>query len=301
MVIKHFKTISEFHEFRNLPKPEHPLFSVICVDNIKQLCVNEPDGMVFPFFTIAFKRATNLKVKYGQHDFDFNEGVLSFSAPNRMISLSTHKEGEIKQSGWVICIHPDFLLNTNLSKGINEYDFWDYSYHEALFLSEKEELVITTAIKNILQEYQANIDRFSKSIILSHIEALLNYSNRFYNRQFITREKVNHQLLDRLEGILREYYKSDKRIVNGLPTVAYLAASLNISPKYLSGVLRILTGHGAQQYIHEKIISMAKEKLSGTTLSISEIAYELGFEHLHLSASYSKLKPPFLHLNFDNH
>lgn len=286
MSLKHFKTISEFHEFRNLPKPEHPLFSVINVDNVKHLNDDEPQSLVFHFYCIALKRVSNLKVKYGQQDFDFNEGVLSFSAPNQVLSLSANKHNEIKQSGWVIYIHPDFLWNTPLAKTIRQYDFWDYSLHEALYLSEKEEAIITGIIHNMLQEYQANIDRFSKSIVIAHIEALLNYADRFYHRQFITREKANHQVLERLEQLLADYYNDPNLASMGLPTVAYLAASLNISPKYLSGLLRVLTGHGAQQFIHEKLIEKAKEQLSTTNLSISEIAYQLGFEHLQ---SFSKL------------
>jgi len=244
-------------------------------------------SLVFDFYGIAVKRASNLQVQYGQQPFDFNEGIMSFMAPSQVTAISIKDINKpIKQSGWVLYIHPDFLWNTPLAKTIKQYDFWDYSLREALFLSEKEEATIAVIIQNIRQEYHSNIDKFSKNIIISHIEALLNYADRFYHRQFITREKANHEILERLETLLANYFNRDDLISKGLPTVAYLAAELNISPKYLSSLLKVLTGQNTQQHIHEKLIEKAKEKLSTTDLSISEIAYELGFEHLQ---SFSKL------------
>lgn len=285
--MKHFKTITEFHDFRDLPKPQHPLISVVDVATVKQTDKEEPTSMVLDFYAISVKRMHNVKVKYGQHPFDFNAGVMSFMSPGQVFNIAVdNKEEEVKRSGWVIYIHPDFIWNTSLAKTIKQYDFWDYSLHEGLFLSDKEEATILALIKTIEQEYYANIDKFSKSIIVSHIEALLNYGNRFYNRQFITREKVNHQILESLEKLLTDYFNHDDLISRGLPTVEYLAQSLNLSPKYLSSLLKSLTGQNTQQHIHEKLIEKAKEKLSTTNLGVGEIAYELGFEHL---ASFSKL------------
>jgi AraC-like DNA-binding protein len=186
----------------------------------------------------------------------------------------------------MLLIHPDFLWNTPLAKNIKQYEFFDYSINEALFLSEKEESIINNTIQNIQQEYHSNIDKFSQQIIISHIETLLNYAERFYHRQFITRKITNHKILNRLEDLLTEYFNSDDLIKKGLPTVQQLAQTLNVSPKYLSSLLKVLTGQTAQQHIHEKLIEKAKEKLSTTDLSISEIAYDLGFEH---SQSFSKL------------
>jgi AraC-like DNA-binding protein len=285
--MKHFKTISEFHEFRNLPKPQHPLISVIDVGTVMHLDNDEPINLTFDFYAISVKRMRNVKLKYGQHPFDFNEGIMYFMSPNQVFSIGVDNKDEIvERSGCVIYIHPDFIWNTPLAKTIKQYDFWDYSLNEALFLSEKEEAIIGTIIKNIEHECHSNIDKFSKNIIISHIETLLNYSDRFYHRQFITREKANHHMLERLENILTDYFKNDDLISKGLPTVAYVAQSLNLSPKYLSGLLKVLTGHNTQYHIHEKLIEKAKEKLSTTELSISEIAYDLGFKHLQ---SFSKL------------
>ena len=283
----HFKSISEFHEHVRLPKPQHPLISLIDVETVEQWDNDEPINMVLDFYAISVKRMHNVKVKYGQHPFDFNEGIMSFMSPGQVFSIGVDdKNEEVKRSGWVIYIHPDFIWNTPLATTIKKYDFWDYSLHEGLFLSEKEEATILAIIQNIRQEYHSNIDKFSKSIIISHIETMLNYADRFYNRQFITREKANHQVLERIEKLLSAYFDSNELTSKGLPTVSYLAEALNISAKYLSSLLKVLTGQNAQQHIHQKLIEKAKEKLSTTELSVSEIAYELGFEHLQ---SFSKL------------
>jgi len=283
----HFKTISEFHRYMGLPAPQHPLISVVDVGTVPHSRSEEMQQMVFDFYSISVKRMHNFKAKYGQHPFDFNEGIMSFMAPGQVFSIGIADKGkQAEKSGWVIYIHPDFIWNTPLAKTIKQYDFWDYSLHEALFLSEKEEATIAAIIRNIEQEYHSNIDKFSKSIIISHIEALLNYADRFYHRQFITREKANYLILERLEKLLTEYFENEDLVSKGLPTVGYIAQSLNISAKYLSSMLKVLTGQNTQQHIHEKLIEKAKEKLSTTDLSISEIAYELGFEHLQ---SFSKL------------
>jgi AraC-like DNA-binding protein len=285
--MKHIKTISEFHQFRELPKPEHPLISIIDVASVKQLTSDEPKALLLDFYVIAMKKVSGTKMKYGQHQFDFDEGVLSFMGPNQVFGITpTENEEKTEKSGWVLNIHPDFLWNTSLSGKINQYDFWDYSVNEALFLSDKEEATITSIILNIQQEYRSNIDKFSKQIIISQIESLLSYADRFYHRQFITREKLNHQILDRLETLVSDYFNSSDLINKGLPSVGFIAGALNLSPKYLSSLLKTLTGQNTQQYIHEKLIAKAKQKLSGTDLSVSEIAYQLGFEHLQ---SFSKL------------
>ena len=183
-------------------------------------------------------------------------------------------------------IHPDFLWNTALAIKIKQYEYFEYTVNEALLLSEKEERTVIGIIENIQQEYNSNIDNFSQDIIIAHLETLLNYVDRFYHRQFLTYKKVNHQLLDRFEKLLMDYFESVDVIHKGLPTVQYVSDTLNVSVSYLSRLLKTLTGQSTQQHIHDKLIEKAKEKLSTTELTISEIAYELGFEH---SQSFSKL------------
>jgi len=207
-------------------------------------------------------------------------------APNQVFTMEVEKSEKLKPSGWVILIHPDFIWNTTLAKTIKQYEYFDYSVNEALYLSAKEEEKIVDIITNIQQEYHDNIDKFSQDVIIAQLELLLTYADRFYHRQFLTRKKANHQILDRLEKILTEYFDSRVSLEKGLPTVQYIAGRLNISPNYLSGLLKVLTGQNTQQHIHHRLIEKAKEKLSTTSLSVSEIAYELGFEH---SQSFSKL------------
>jgi AraC family transcriptional activator of pobA len=284
--IERIKTISEFHRLRGLSQPEHPLISVVDYALINRPVDIGEINLIFDFYQISIKRGINAKLKYGQQEYDFDEGVMFFGAPNQVFKIQPNGNSTARRSGWILLVHPDFFWNTALAKTIKQYEFFGYSVNEALWLSRKEEAAINNIIQNIQQEYHSNIDKFSKQIIISQIESLLSYSDRFYNRQFITREKFNHQVLERLEKILTDYFNTDDLVSKGLPTVQYIAETLNTSPKYLSSLLKVLTGQSTQQHIHDRLIEKAKEKLSTTNLSVSEIAYELGFEH---SQSFSKL------------
>ncbi len=281
----HFKSISDFHRVRNLPQPKHPLVSIIELTSAV-LSEDEPRNIVFDFFAIALKSASGFKVKYGQESFDFDSGTMLFSAPGQVISFETTAKNVIEQSGWMLLVHPDFLWNTPLAQRIKQYDFFNYSVNEALFVSEEEKEILSTVFKNIKQESRSAIDTFTQEIIISQIETLLAYSERFYQRQFITRKKVNHQILTRLEEFLDNWFTDEKPLKNGLPTVNLVANELNVSPHYLSDLLRSLTGLNTQQHIHEKLINKSKELLSTTELTVSEIAYQLGFEQIQ---SFSKL------------
>ena len=279
------KNNQEFHRLAGLPKPEHPLISVVYYDAFRQKAIDSENNTVFDFYAISLKRSAKNKYRYGQQQYDFDDGVMFFMAPNQVFGINT-EENPVKPSGWMLLIHPDFLWNTSLAKTIKHYAYFDYEANEALFLSHKEEATINQIIQNIEKEYHSNIDKFSKQIIISQIETLLNYSDRFYNRQFITREKDNHQTLERLEKWLADYFNNEELSAKGLPTVQDISEALNVSVSYLSRLLKVLTGQSTQQHIHDKLIERAKEKLSTTNLSVSEIAYELGFEH---SQSFSRL------------
>jgi AraC family transcriptional activator of pobA len=280
------RTITEYHRVMGLPKPEHPLISVINFESVKRLPNDGSISLVFDFYSISLKRNFNAKMKYGQQQYDFDEGIMFFMSPGQVFGIEFDKEQEPKHSGWLLLIHPDFLWHTPLAKAIKQYEYFDYSANEALYLSEKEEATIINLVQNMEQEYRSNIDKFSQHIIIAQLELLLNYADRFYHRQFITRKITNHKILDRLEDILTAYFGGDNLSGKGLPTVQYIAEALNVSPGYLSGLLKTLTGQSTQQHIHDKLIEKAKEKLSVTNLSVSEIAYELGFEH---PQSFSKL------------
>ena len=279
------KTISEYHQLKGLDKPAHPLVSVIHLDEM-EIVTTTHTSWVFDFYSIALKRNFDYKVKYkyGQQTYDFDEGVMFFIAPNQVFSVQT--DSGYKLSGWMLLFHPDFLLQTILVKTIKQYDYFSYLANEALHLSGKEEKTIINIFKSVQQEYLSNIDKFSQPLIINQIELLLNFSDRFYNRQFITRKINNNIILTRLEELLAVYCNDDNLIEKGLPTVQTIAKNINLSPSYLSSLLKVLTGQSTQQHIQNKLIEMAKEKLSTTNLSVSEIAYELGFEH---SQSFSKM------------
>ncbi len=280
-----FRTISEFHRMMNLPKPQHPLITLVDLKSMGRL----PEGTysrVYDFYSISLKKNFHLAMLYGQQPHDFDEGVLHFMAPGQVITVTINKHQEHNPSGWMILFHPDLLWNTALAKTIKQYEYFGYAANEALHLSDREEAMISGIAKNIEHEYESNIDKFSLPVIIAQLELLLTYADRFYQRQFITRQVASHEILARLEVFLDNYFASGALIKQGLPTVTYTADALHVSPNYLSGLLKNLTGQSTQQHLHAKLIELAKAKLSTTTLSVSEIAYELGFEHL---ASFSKL------------
>lgn len=293
------RSITEFHRYNELPQPEHPLISVVDFALISAAKKHQPvRTIVGDYYTISVKRGLGGKMRYGQQEYDFDEGIMYFMAPGQLLQTSPPPEPGVEPSGWILLIHPDFLWGTSLAKTIKHYEFFEYSVSEALFLSDKEEATLNNIIANIKQEYHSNIDKFSQNIIISQIETLLNYSERFYQRQFITRKITNHKVIDRVEQILSDYFNNESMVVNGLPTVQYVADLLNISPKYLSSLLKVLTGQTAQQHIHEKLIERAKEKLSTTDLTVSEIAYALGFEHPQSFSKLFKLKTKLSPLEF---
>ncbi|MBL7932830.1 MAG: AraC family transcriptional regulator [Bacteroidia bacterium] len=283
--ILQFSSISDAHRAFGLPKPVHPLISLIdnSIHHIDITTLTHSHALAF--YKISYKPRHSGKLKYGQGYYDFDEGGLLFASPGQIIGH--HTESDINDcSQYTLLIHPDFLLNYPLAKNIKQYGFFSYSVNEALHWSDQEKEIILSIFKNIGTEINSRIDEFSQDVIISQIELLLNYSNRFYKRQFITRKAVHNEYLVRLETIFEEYFSDEKFFTNGLPTVQFLADKLNISPSYLSDMLRSLTGQNAQQHIHSKIIENAKIKLSATDLTISEIAYQLGFEH---PQSFSRL------------
>ena len=281
-----FSTITQYHRTMSLPKPEHPLISLVNMGSVTPPVTEGTFSLIFDFYSISLKRTHNIKYRYGQQASDFDEGVLFFMSPGQLFGIELEKGMTHRPDGWMILIHPDFLWNTALAKTIKQYEFFGYSVFEALHLSDKEETMLTSIVTNIQQEYNANIDKFSQNVIIAQLELLLTYAERFYQRQFITRKKANHEILTRLEDLLTSYFNNGTLAKQGLPSVTHIAETLNISPGYLSGLLKSLTGQSTQQHLHSKLIELAKEKLSTTNLSISEIAYELGFEHL---PSFSKL------------
>ncbi|QCR22319.1 AraC family transcriptional regulator [Pontibacter sp. SGAir0037] len=279
-----FASLSEAARAFGLREPQHPLIWMLGAESTRVIETNFPQPHVLSFYKISYKPRLSGRVKYGQHYYDFDEGGLLFAAPNQVIGHNEEHGGVC--STYTLLIHPDFLLTYPLAKKIKQYGFFSYSANEALHLSDKEKATIITIFTILEEELNSRIDDFSHDVIISQIELLLNYANRFYKRQFITRKTLSNDLLQKLEEILEDYFNSERSLNQGIPTVQFISEQLNMSPSYLSDMLRSLTGQNAQQHIHHKLIEKAKEKLSTTSLSVSEVAYELGFEH---PQSFSKL------------
>jgi len=267
-----------------LPEPNHPLITILGAESNAIVELGVPQTHVLNFYKISYKPRLSGRVKYGQDYYDFDEGGLLFAAPGQIIGADENHGGVYSQ--YTLLIHPDFFLSYPLAKKIKQYGFFSYSANEALHLSDREKHTIISIFEIIEEELNSRLDDFSQDVVISQIELLLNYANRFYKRQFITRKAVSNSLLQNLEEVLAEYFNNEKPQGQGIPTVQHLAGRLHISPSYLSDMLRSLTGQNAQQHIHNKLIEKAKEKLSSTEMSVSEIAYGLGFEH---PQSFSKL------------
>ena len=278
------ESLTQAHRALGLPTPQHPLASLINGSHTPVEGVSIPQNQVLGFYKIAYKPALSGQSLYGQHYCDFDEGGLLFASPGQLIN-SHGNDGSVC-SAYTLLIHPDFLLGYPLAKTIKQYGFFSYSTHETLHLSEAEKVTILEIFKMIETELSSRIDDSSQHVIVSQLELLLNYAHRYYKRQFITRKALSHDLLQRLENLTERYFNDKTSLNRGLPTVGCLAGHVNLSPSYLSDMLRSLTGQNTQQYIHDKLILTAKEKLSTTNLSVGEVAYDLGFEH---SQSFSKL------------
>ncbi|WP_158798001.1 AraC family transcriptional regulator [Pedobacter sp. L105] len=281
--VSKLESISEIHRMLGLPGPVHPLISLMDATEGQIDMCRLPVSYVTSFYKISFITKLGGKFKYGQGYYDFDEGSLLFTAPNQIMGGTEKYEDN---AGYSLIIHPDFLQGYPLAGKIKSYGFFSYASNEALHLSEQEWTTILSIFSIVQKELNSRIDDFSHEVIIAQIELLLSYAKRFYKRQFLTRQVINNELLQQLEELLNGYFNEEKPIVHGIPTVQYLAEQLNYTPNYLSDMLRSLTGLNAQQHIHQKLIERSKELLSATNLTISEVAYRLGFEH---PQSFSRL------------
>jgi AraC family transcriptional activator of pobA len=276
-------SISELHRMLGIAGPVHPLISLLDSNkdlvNLGQL----PKSYISGFYKISFITKLAGKFKYGQGYYDFDEGSLIFTAPNQLIgNTQAYKDNK----GYSLIIHPDFLQGQALARKIKSYGFFSYAISESLHISEQEKAIMLAIYNIIGQELNSGIDEFSHEVVIAQIELLLSYAKRFYKRQFLIRQVVNNNLLQQIEELLNTYFEEEKIASHGMPTVQFLAEQLNFTPNYLTDMLRTLTGLSAQQHIHLKLIEKSKELLSTTNLSISEVAYHIGFEH---PQSFSRL------------
>ena len=290
------ESLADAHRAFGLLKPQHPLVSLINGSYTQVEETHIPHSHVLGFYKIAYKPKLNGKLKYGQNYYDFDEGGLLFASPGQLVG--SHDNDASACSEYTLLIHPDFFLGYSLAKNIRQYGFFSYSTRETLHLSEDEKTTVFEIFKMIEKELSGRIDDFSQDVVISQIELLLNYANRFYKRQFITRKAVNNDLLQKLEEAMDHYFSNHISLNQGLPTVGYLAEQVNLTPSYLSDMLRSLIGQNAQQFIHDKLIEKAKENLSTTKLTVQEVAYALGFEHAQSFSKLFKTKTNFSPLEF---
>ena len=271
------KTITELYKIAGASPPQHPLVSLIRLEDIPPLPQGYPTNFVYEFYSLGLKRNLKGYIEYGRKKYDFQEGLIGFVAPHQLLSYDNSDASEA--TGWMLFFHEELLAKSPLAEKIHNYGFFNYSVNEALHLSKKEEEVMENLFENMYTEYTQRIDKFSKDVIISNLELLFTYSQRFYSRQFLTRNEVDSSFLDKFQQELKMYFSSEQLINKGIPSASYFADRLHISTNYLSDLLKAITGKTTKDHIHFRIVEMAKEKLLATDMSVSQIAYSLGFEY----------------------
>jgi len=273
--MKHFKTITELHNTNGYPSPENPLLSLVTCQDLKTCAIGN-SKFTSDFYMIAFKKVKSGNFLYGKTKYDFDNGSMAFVKPRQIIEISNI---EFTEKAFIIFFHEDYLLKHTLHSGIKKYGYFDYEVNEALHLSPKEERIIWDLFHKIQSEYNNNQDEYSKDIIVTHVDSILKYAQRFYRRQFLNRTVFSGTIISRFTEILKLYLESGNLRSKGLPTVKYMASELAISTRYLSDLLKQETGKTALDHIHIFLIDEAKNRLMSTDNTIAETAYQLGFEH----------------------
>ncbi|WP_116771429.1 helix-turn-helix domain-containing protein [Maribacter litoralis] len=288
--MQHFKTLSEYLAYLELPRPEHPMLSVFSATGDGFLpCPKESSPPITnDCYTISFKKIVDGNLNYGRTNYDFNNGALFFIAPRQVLQWT--KAVVFEQKGFSINFHEDFIKGTDLAHQIKKYGFFSYSVNEALHLSPKEEKQIESIVENIEIEYQNNQDEFSKDIIISQLSTLLKYANRFYERQFINRKELSTSLLEQFNEQLSQYVASGELQENGIPSIEEIANNMSVSQRYLSDTLKKETGKTTTEHLQLLLIDEAKNMLLQPHKSIAEVAYELGFEYPHYFSRLFKKK-----------
>ncbi len=269
----HFRKLSDLHQALGFTPPEHPLISLVSCDGS---CTNAGLEHTSDFYMVGFKKMKSGVMMYGKTKYDHDRGSMSFIKPRQVLGV---RNLELEENGFIIYFHEDFLNGHPLHHEIKKYNYFDYEVNEALHLSPKEEQVIWELYRKIETEYRNNTDEYSRSIMLSHLDSILKYAQRFYKRQFIDRQVVSGTTVTRFNETLSTYFEKGLVKDKGLPTVNFIASELNLSPRYLSDLLKQETGKTAIDLIHLFVISEAKNLLTTAEQSVSEIAYELGFEN----------------------
>lgn len=270
-------SISDLHELLGYDKPKHPLITTINLDNVQPSEALFNTDFMLKFYVISLKSGTQCEFKYGRKNYDFYEGSLVFTAPGQIMTIGENYASE-KSDGWMLCIHPDMIRGCSLWSKMSEYSFFEYEANEALHLSDQERETIERIVNNIEDEYSKNIDPYTKELVVSNLELLLNYAKRFYGRQFITRAVVYKDAVTNFEDLLNEQCTVDMIKKSGTPSVKRLAQDMGYSPNYLSDLLKKETGRTAQEYIKSRVLELAENLLITTKEPINQIAEKLGFE-----------------------
>lgn len=271
-------TLDELFKALDLPSPKHPLISIvdfrktpitIALPNVKVVC---------GFYQIGFKGGGPGSIKYGRERYDYQDGSMMYIAPNQVLEYGDIDYKDYDQN-WMLVISPELLQSSSLASKMDDYDFFEYQANEALHVSEKEKGIIESIVEKIQLELDSNMDDFSEEVIISNVELLLNYSKRFYNRQFITRKRFSNDVVDKFEVVLKDYFQQGLQTQQGIPTAAYMADKLCYSPNYLNGLMKKATDKSVLELIHAKVIELAKVELLNSEKNVSEIAFALGFEY----------------------
>ncbi|MBT8285674.1 MAG: helix-turn-helix transcriptional regulator [Muriicola sp.] len=279
MKVYEIKAVGDYLKLRN-KEVLHPLVGVVNFQDVDEdgKTIKDFNALRFNCYAIFLKDATGCKLKYGGKPYDYDEGTLVFVGPDQLVELS-YDDPNYRPKGYALLFHPDLLLGTQLGRKIHHYNYFSYSLFEALHLSAKERKVIVSLLDKIQFELDQTIDKHTKKLITANIELLLDYCVRFYDRQFLTREKENNSFLENFDILLKEYFTSDRPQKHGTPSVAYFADQLHLSSNYFGDLIKKETGHSAQEYIQNKLIEEAKERVFDPTKTVSEIAHELGFKY----------------------
>ena len=274
----HIKSIAQVHHLFGLEKPLQPLITIIKEwPNIDFNFGNTK--LISELYLLGMKGNVRGSFHYGRNSYDYEEGTLAFIAPNQVTSFDNKDAVELDKNGWNILFHPDLIRKSELGKTIKEYSFFEYDSNEALHVSDKEKQILTELVQRIEIELEQNIDKHSQELIIVNLEAIMKYCHRYYDRQFYTRTNLNKDFIVRFEQFLEVYFASDELKNKGLPTVKQCGEALNMSGSYLSDLLKLETGRSAKDHIHTYIIEKAKTLLLNTNSTVSEVAYDLGFEY----------------------
>ena len=277
--MKHFKTLSAYFDYIELPRPEDPMLSVLSANEYGFLpCPKESSPPITnDCYSISLKKIVKGNLNYGRTKYDFTNGVLIFIAPRQVMQWDS--TAVFEQKGFSINFHEDFIKGTELAQQIKKYGFFSYSANEALHLSPREEKQIESIVENIEIDYQNNQDEFSKEIIISQLSTLLKYANRFYERQFLNRKELSNDLLEQFNEQLDHYFVSGQLQEKGIPGIDQIAEKMSVSQRYLSDTLKKETGKTTTEHLQLYLIDEAKNILLNPNKSVSEVAYELGFEY----------------------